>query len=166
MSLFFVAGEEIGWRGYMLTRLIDSQLPYPLLIHGLIWSAYHIPLIIGGAYSAAVGSSIILSVIMFTIIATSFSYLLAWLRLDTGIIWPSFVAHAVSNALTQNAFNPVTQGDNKMLWIGESGIVTAVVLILLIFLVKKMCGFQKHMYFKEGKTYNKSIEPTKVKGLS
>ncbi len=136
--MLFVAGEEIGWRGYMLTRLIDSGVPKPLLIHGLIWATYHIPLILGGAYSAASGPSVGLSVIMFTVIATSFSYLLAWLRLDTGIIWPSFVAHATSNALTQNAFNPVTQGDNSMLWIGESGIVTAVVLILMIFLVKKM----------------------------
>ena len=110
VNIFFVAGEEIGWRGYMLTRLIDSGVPYPLLIHGLIWSAYHIPLILGGAYSAATGPSIVLSVILFIIIATSFSYLLAWLRLDTGIIWPSFVAHATSNALTQTAFNPVTHG--------------------------------------------------------
>ncbi len=138
INMIFVAGEEIGWRGYMLTRLINSGAPRPLLIHGLIWAAYHMPLIIAGAYSAASGPSVGLSVTLFTIIATSFSYLLAWLRMDTGIIWPSFVAHATSNALTQSAFNPVTQGDNSMLWIGESGIVTAVVLILMIFLVKKM----------------------------
>lgn len=137
VNMFFVAGEEIGWRGYMLTRLIDSGTPYPLLIHGLIWSAYHIPLILYGAYSAASGPSVGLSVIIFTISTTSFSYLLAWLRLDSGIIWPSFVAHAASNALTQNAFNPVTQGVNSMLWIGESGVVTAIVLVLLLLFVKR-----------------------------
>lgn len=136
--MIFVAGEEIGWRGYMLTRLIDSGVPNPLLIHGLIWSAYHIPLILAGAYSAASGPSVVLSVIMFTIIATSFSYLLAWLRLESGIIWPSFVAHATSNALTQNAFNPVTQGSNSMLWIGESGIVSAIVLVLLLVFVRRI----------------------------
>jgi len=135
--MFFVAGEEIGWRGYMLTRLIDSGVSHPLLIHGLIWSAYHIPLIIAGAYSAVGGPSVVLSVVVFTVIATAFSYLLAWLRLESGIIWPSFVAHATSNALTQNAFNPVTQGDNAMLWIGESGIVTAIVLILLLLFIKR-----------------------------
>ena len=135
--MFFVAGEEIGWRGYMLTRLIDSGLPNPLLFHGLIWSAYHIPLILAGAYSAASGPSVVLSVIMFIIIATAFSYLLAWLRLESGIIWPSFVAHATSNALSQNAFNPVTQGESQMLWIGESGIITAIVLILLLIFIKR-----------------------------
>lgn len=144
VNMFFVAGEEIGWRGYMLTRLIDSGTPYPLLIHGLIWSAYHIPLILAGAYSAASGPSVAFSVVMFTIIATSFSYLFAWLRLDSGIIWPCFVAHATSNALTQTAFNPVTRGNNSMLWIGESGIITAVVLLLFIFLVKRMYRNFKH----------------------
>lgn len=143
VNMFFVAGEEIGWRGYMLTRLIDSGVPYPLLIHGLIWSAYHIPLILTGKYAAASGPSIVLSVVMFTIIATSFSYLLAWVRLDSGIIWPSFVAHATSNALTQIAFNPVTRGNNSMLWIGESGIVTAMVLLLLIVLSKRMYSHLK-----------------------
>jgi membrane protease YdiL (CAAX protease family) len=144
VNMFFAAGEEIGWRGYMLTRLIDSGAPYPLLIHGLIWSAYHIPLILTGAYSPASGPSVGLTVVMFTIMATSFSYLLAWLRLDSGIIWPSFVAHATSNALTQSAFNSVTRGNNSMLWIGESGIVTAVVLLLLIFLVKRMYSHLKY----------------------
>jgi len=137
VNMLFVAGEEIGWRGYMLTRLIDSGAPYPLLIHGLIWSAFHIPLILTGAYSPASGPSVALTVVMFTIMATSFSYLLAWLRLDSGIIWPSFVAHATSNALTQAAFNPVTQGVNSMLWIGESGIVTVIILVLLLMFVKR-----------------------------
>jgi hypothetical protein len=31
------AGEEIGWRGYMLTRLIDAGVPRPVLVSGLIW---------------------------------------------------------------------------------------------------------------------------------
>jgi len=30
------AGEEIGWRGYMLTRLVDAGLPKPILTSGLI----------------------------------------------------------------------------------------------------------------------------------
>ncbi len=144
--MIFVAGEEIGWRGYMLTRLIDSGVPNPLLVHGLIWSAYHIPLIIAGAYSAASGPWVFLSVVMFTVVATSFSYLLAWLRLDTGSIWPPFVAHATFNALTQGAFNPVTKGENSMLWVGESGIVVAVVLVLMVFLLRRNYSHLKYVH--------------------
>ena len=36
-SVRTAAGEEIGWRGYMLTRLIDAGLPKPILVSGLIW---------------------------------------------------------------------------------------------------------------------------------
>jgi CAAX protease family protein len=35
-SVRTAAGEEIGWRGYMLTRLIDTGLPHPVLLSGVI----------------------------------------------------------------------------------------------------------------------------------
>ena len=44
------AGEEIGWRGYMLTRLVDAGVPKPILTSGLIWGVWHVPLIVGGVY--------------------------------------------------------------------------------------------------------------------
>src|SRR5258708_2353847 len=34
------AGEEIGWRGYMLTRLVDAGVPKPILTSGLIWGLW------------------------------------------------------------------------------------------------------------------------------
>ena len=127
--------EEIGWRGYMLTRLIDSGIRYPILIHGIIWAAYHYPLILGGKYSAS-GTGIF-ALAMFTIVATTFSYLLAWLRLDNGTIWPAVILHAVWNGVMQVGFDLVTLGENSALWVGESGIVLAVVLILFVLLLKK-----------------------------
>ncbi|HLG77399.1 MAG TPA: hypothetical protein VKX46_13370, partial [Ktedonobacteraceae bacterium] len=37
INSFVTAGEEIGWRGFMLTRLIDAGAPYPVLLSGFIW---------------------------------------------------------------------------------------------------------------------------------
>jgi membrane protease YdiL (CAAX protease family) len=37
LNLVLVSGEEIGWRGYMLTRLIDAGVPRPVLASGAIW---------------------------------------------------------------------------------------------------------------------------------
>jgi membrane protease YdiL (CAAX protease family) len=37
VSAFIATGEETGWRGYMLTRLIDGGVPFPVLVSGVIW---------------------------------------------------------------------------------------------------------------------------------
>jgi membrane protease YdiL (CAAX protease family) len=38
LNIVLSSGEEIGWRGYMLTRLIDAGVPRPILASGLIWA--------------------------------------------------------------------------------------------------------------------------------
>jgi membrane protease YdiL (CAAX protease family) len=48
IGLVLAAGEEIGWRGYMLTRLIDAGVPRPVFASGLIWGLWHVPLVLGG----------------------------------------------------------------------------------------------------------------------
>jgi len=36
-------GEEVGWRGYLLTRLFDAKVPAPIFWNGLIWGLWHVP---------------------------------------------------------------------------------------------------------------------------
>src|SRR5262245_60151029 len=45
-------GEEVGWRGYMLTRLISAGVPRPVFTSGLIWACWHLPIILSGQYAA------------------------------------------------------------------------------------------------------------------
>jgi uncharacterized protein len=43
--LFSVAGEETGWRGYLLPRLLDRTGPVRAsLALGLVWALWHLPL--------------------------------------------------------------------------------------------------------------------------
>ena len=35
MQLAYAAGEEIGWRGYFVLRLIDARVPFPILVSGM-----------------------------------------------------------------------------------------------------------------------------------
>ena len=44
--------EEVGLRGYMLTRLFAARVPQPLFVSGVIWSLWHFPLILSGVYAA------------------------------------------------------------------------------------------------------------------
>jgi membrane protease YdiL (CAAX protease family) len=123
----FAAGEEIGWRGYMLTRLIDAGVPRPILASGLIWGLWHIPLVLAGLYVA--GSSPVLSAVLLMATATSFGYVLARMRLETGSIWPAIVLHGAWNSIIQTAFDPATALGAK-LWVGEAGILTMLALVV------------------------------------
>jgi CAAX protease family protein len=122
------AGEEIGWRGYMLTRLIDAGVPRPILTSGLIWGLWHVPLILGGVYLA--GPPPVLSALLFIVVATAFSFVFARLRLETGSVWPAIALHAAWNAIIQTAFDRASTGAGATLWIGESGILLALTTVL------------------------------------
>lgn len=127
------AGEEIGWRGYMLSRLIDAEVPAPILVSGLIWGIWHVPLIFGGVYLA--GPPPALSALLWMATATGLSFVFARLRLQTGSVWPAIMLHAAWNAIIQSAFDPASAGPTAALWIGESGIlvVIAVTITALVF---------------------------------
>ena len=122
------AGEEIGWRGYMLTRLIDAGVPRPVLVSGLIWGLWHVPLIVAGVYVA--GSSPIVSAILFMVGVTSMGFVFARMRLETGSIWPAIALHAAWNSIIQGAFDPATTGAGATLWVGEAGIITTLALVV------------------------------------
>ena len=121
------AGEEIGWRGYMLTRLIDAGVPRPVLVSGVIWGLWHVPLILGGVYLA--GPPPMVSALLWMVVAVSMSFVFARLRLETGSVWPAITLHAAWNSIIQAAFDPATAGPNATLWVGESGILVMLAMI-------------------------------------
>jgi uncharacterized protein len=131
----FTAGEEIGWRGYMLTRLVDAGVPRPVLVSGLIWAGWHLPLIFAGIYAA--GPYPALSAVLFVVSVTSMSFVFARMRLETGSIWPVIFAHSAWNAIIQGPFDGATKGPNAALWTGESGILTVIVLVVVAVIVSR-----------------------------
>ena len=132
----FTAGEEIGWRGYMLTRLIDAGVPRPVLVSGLIWALWHLPLIFAGIYAA--GPNPALSAALFVISVTSIAFVFARMRLETGSVWPAIFAHSAWNSIIQGPFDGATKGPNAAaLWTGESGILTVVVLVVVAVIVSR-----------------------------
>jgi uncharacterized protein len=119
-------GEEIGWRGYMLTRLMDSGFPAPIFLSGLIWAVWHTPLILSGVYPSVPHS--ILSIAVFVVDIIASGYVLAWLRVTSGSIWPCVWTHSVWNAIILGPFDGSTTGGG--IWVGEGGLLTTFAAIL------------------------------------
>ncbi len=73
-------GEELGWRGYALPRLLARFRPLPAsLILGLIWGIWHVPsFFLSGMVQAQ------LSLALFLLAALGMSVLVTWLFQHTG----------------------------------------------------------------------------------
>src|SRR5215217_5612259 len=44
-TLTFSLGEELGWRGYLLPQLLSIGWTRAMVLVGLVWAAWHMPLI-------------------------------------------------------------------------------------------------------------------------
>lgn len=123
-------GEEIGWRGFMLPRMIESRLPWPVLLSGLVWSAWHIPSVLWGGYPA--GPSRALSAAIIGVTLTAFAFVLARLRLETGSVWPVVASHAAWNSILLDTFDGATRSPTH--WTRETGVLVALASVLVAWL--------------------------------
>jgi uncharacterized protein len=93
----FGLGEEIGMRGYLQPRLMSLGRNRALLVVGLVWATWHMPLYYFVAKLFPVGNVLLFLPLFYgTIVAASFFF--GYMRIYTGSIWPSTIAHAVHNA--------------------------------------------------------------------
>jgi membrane protease YdiL (CAAX protease family) len=123
VTFVLVLGEELGWRGYMLTRLIDAGVRHPILVSGLVWYLWHVPLVFAGAYLPSRTPIVTAALLLATMLP--FAVVSARLRLATGSIWPPVVLHAGWNVLMYELLGPFTTGPDEALWVGEAGVLTA-----------------------------------------
>ncbi|TDD38932.1 CPBP family intramembrane metalloprotease [Nonomuraea terrae] len=90
-------GEEWGWRGWLLPRLVDGNgVLTGLLLSGAVWGLWHAPLTLLGYNYPRLGSWAALFFIGFCVLA---GVVVGWLRLRTGSVWPAVVAHGSLNAI-------------------------------------------------------------------
>lgn len=129
LSTLAALGEEVGWRGFMQSRLIAMQYPNPFLFTGLVWAAWHIPLILFSDYATSPMPWI--SAALFTIMITSFSIFLGQLREASRSIWPVALAHGVHNTWIQGIYPGfIKAGALDAYFGGEAGVILAVLYLL------------------------------------
>jgi membrane protease YdiL (CAAX protease family) len=87
-------GEEFGWRGYLLPRLMPLGQNWAILLSGVIWACWHLPLnLLYGVNGGLQGFPFWL---VWTI---GLGAVLGWLRLRAQSVWPAAIMHAQVDTL-------------------------------------------------------------------
>ena len=91
-------GEELGWRGFLLDRLIEEIGVYKaIIVSGVIWGVWHFPLILLFGYNYAYETRFV-GALVFLIFTVSLGIFLSWLKIRTkNVLYPA-LAHGAINA--------------------------------------------------------------------
>jgi membrane protease YdiL (CAAX protease family) len=102
INIFPSLGEGIGWRGVMLPRLKERfGRRRGLLLGGLIWGAWHWPvmLLAGYEYGLSYWGFPVLGMLVFCLFTTALGIFLDLLYEKTGSIWYPALGHGAVNAV-------------------------------------------------------------------
>lgn len=118
-----VFGEELGWRAYLLPKLVPLGLRRATLLTGIVWAVWHWPYIyIGLNYQGHPW----LGMLAMLWVTTLYGTFLAWATFRTGSVWPAAVGHAAFN--TSARWGPMVADVTPNLALGPTtgGIVASI----------------------------------------
>jgi len=134
MSSAVALGEELGWRGLMFPTMYKLWgRNSALLVSGLIWAAWHLPLLISGNYMP--GAVLGYSVPMFIVQFLAITVIASWLRVKSGSVLPAALWHGMHNVLDQTVFTSMTTGVDKAYFVSETGAITTVCAVIIAILI-------------------------------
>lgn len=100
INSFFTFGEEFGWRGYLLHKLMPLGGRRASLLMGIIWGIWHWPVIfMGYEYGFDYPGYPVLGPFVFLWFTIMGGTLLNWLALRGGSVWPAVIGHAAINGI-------------------------------------------------------------------
>jgi CAAX protease family protein len=109
-------GEEIGWRGFLLPRLVQrAGFTWGCLLSGCIWAVWHYPPLLFADYNAGTRPAFALT--CFTLMVIGAAYIWGWMRLKSGSLWTSAILHASHNLFIQAIFDRMTAPAGKVLYV-------------------------------------------------
>lgn len=134
LSMAASLGEELGWRGFLLTEL-RPLFPGKQVdgIIGILWFFYHAPLIVFSNYN---NGSIPASLLCFFVMVMGLTVLADHLCIRAHSFWPAVLLHASHNVFVQSIFDPLTiNGPYTQYLTSEFGAGLAVGYAVIAFLI-------------------------------
>ena len=129
-SCLSAMGEELGWRGFLypvMERVMGRKKA--LLMGGLIWAVWHMPIMIAGLYQA--NTQLVYGLLTFTVQIVLMSIIMSWLRIKTNSLLPALLIHASHNLFDQMVFQPLSTERYVPYLAGEQGILTILVVVII-----------------------------------
>jgi membrane protease YdiL (CAAX protease family) len=130
----FTFGEEYGWRGYLLPRLLPLGEVRASVLIGVIWGVWHLPLLLAGLNYPGVNVWLATIVFIFVTVGLSFTY--TWFYVtSSGSVMVAAVFHASTNNFSDTFWvPPLFSGVNPIV----PSLVGAVLIMTLVLLVYKI----------------------------
>jgi membrane protease YdiL (CAAX protease family) len=122
-------GEEYGWRGYLLPRLLPLGEIRATLILAVIWAMWHLPLLLIGLNYPE--QSLITVLPMFTITVVLMAFPFTWLYVESHSVITVAAMHAVLNA-TGDTFTSPRYLEGNPLVVSAGGLISATVLFVVV----------------------------------
>jgi membrane protease YdiL (CAAX protease family) len=127
----FTFGEEYGWRGYLLPRLLPLGEIRATLLVGLIWGPWHVPFLLAGLNYPGVNFWVAFLVFCFTVVVLSFAY--TWFYVaSSGSVVVVALLHQSFNTFSDTFWQPPLMSEGSQL---AASVVVGVVMVALVVVV-------------------------------
>jgi membrane protease YdiL (CAAX protease family) len=131
LNVPFTLGEEYGWRGYLLPRLLPVGGIRATLLVGLIWGPWHVPFLLAGLNYPGLNFWVALLVFCFTVVVLSFVY--TWFYVaSSGSVLVVALVHQSFNSFADNFWQPPLLSAGSQL---AASIVGGIVMLALVVVV-------------------------------
>lgn len=127
-------GEELGWRGYLLPKLLPLGESKALVISGIVWGLWHAPFVILLGFHYPMHRAV--DAIIFTAIVMLFGIYVGYLRLASGSALLAAFAHGFFNSQFYGVWQLIFPDVNPLQG-GLTGLTGIVVLLPLAVWVLK-----------------------------
>lgn len=133
IALIFTTGEEIGWSGFLIPKLLKiSSIPAAGIFSGIYWSIWHYPALAGGFYGS--GAPLWISIPGFTLVITGASITKTIIVAGSGSLWTGVLLHISHNVVLMGIFYELTVKKEYTSYIvSESGIFLGFVYLATAF---------------------------------
>jgi membrane protease YdiL (CAAX protease family) len=124
-TLPIMLGEELGWRGYLLPKLMPLGGRRAVLLIGVIHGAWHWPFFpMGYNYGFdRFGLPLVAGALLYLVFVIFLSTFFAWVTLRSGTVWPAALAHGTINNTADAMVNYMRTAPNSLIGPMPLGIV-------------------------------------------